>query len=76
MQPMSSDEHSWDEYRRLVVAHMSSTDAKLDSINARLSSIEAEIATLKVKSGLWGAVAGAIATMGALLIALFAGLFR
>lgn len=76
MQPMSGDEHSWDEYRRMVVAHMVSTDDKLDKISSRLSSIESEIATLKVKSGLWGAVAGVIATMGALLMAMFAGILK
>lgn len=75
MLPMS-EEHSWDEYRRLVVQHMSSTDSKLDGISARLSSIESELSALKVKSGIWGAVAGIITTLGALLIAVFAGILK
>lgn len=55
------------------MSHLEGTDRKLDAIYSRLSRIESEIAALKVKSGVWGAVAGAITTIGALLAALFAG---
>jgi hypothetical protein len=68
------DDHDWREYRRLVMDHMSRTDGKLDAINGRLSRIESEIEGLKVKSGLWGAVAGIVTTVGAILAAVLAGI--
>jgi hypothetical protein len=50
--------------------HLDKTDAKLDSISLRLGRIESEIEGLKVKSGVWGAIAGVIATLGVILATL------
>ena len=68
------EENGWYEYRRLVMDHMTRTDGKLDTISLRLQRIESDRDQLKVKSGVWGAVAGIITTVGALLIAVIAGI--
>ena len=65
-----NEDHDWAQYRRLVMDHLDKTDAKLDSISLRLGRIESEIEGLKVKSGVWGAIAGVIATLGVILATL------
>lgn len=72
---------SWTEYRRLVVQQLANlsrelgeTNAKIDSLrNDQLAKIWAEIAVLKFKSGLWGAVSGAVIAVGAVLFGMVKG---
>lgn len=69
MERTSSD--SWDEWRRHVLAELVRLNAKNDSIDRsidmlreelqeELSRMNVELVTLKLKSGLWGMVAGLI----------------
>ncbi len=43
----------------------------MDRIEKRLRNIETEIALLRLKSGLWGAVAGVVAALGPVLFMLW-----
>jgi hypothetical protein len=67
---MQEGNGSWLEYRRLVMDALDKTTRELNSINRRLGRIESEIAQLQVKSGVWGAVAGAVVTIALLLLGL------
>lgn len=67
---MQEGNGSWMEYRRLVMDALDKTTRELSSINRRLGRIESEIAQLQVKSGVWGAVAGAVVTIALLLLGL------
>lgn len=68
----------WGEYKKLVLRELERLEASvadvgrkvdgLQAVNARtLAELSVEIAMLKVKAGVWGAVAGAIPAIGALL---------
>jgi len=60
----------WSSYRRLVVTGLEKIEHRLDNQDERLGRIENDLAQLKVKSGVWGAVAGVVATIGLLLAGL------
>jgi len=67
---------TWHEYRRLVMDHMTKTDKKLEAISNRLSRIESELSELRVKSGVWGAIAGVVATISVILVAIYAKIIQ
>lgn len=62
-------EGGWPEYRRLVMNGLDRIERRLDIHSERLGKIERNITMLNVKSGVWGAIAGAVAAGGAVLIA-------
>lgn len=62
----------WTEYQRLVLAELERHGRMLTALDDRmreeLSGIRVEIATLKVKAGVWGAIAGLIPVLLAILM--------
>ena len=65
------ERNGWNEYQRLVMAELARLDVailanrahfdrRMDTMTTAVAAIHVEIATLKVKSGMWGAVAGLI----------------
>jgi hypothetical protein len=50
----------WLEYRKLILSELERVSRELRDLNEKVLEIHTEIAMLKVKSGLWGALAGAI----------------
>lgn len=70
----------WGEYRKLILAELerlnrviSALDSKLEAFrNDDISSLKVEVAMLKVKAGLWGALAGLVPAIGAILYMLAA----
>jgi hypothetical protein len=57
-----SDEstNGWNEYQRLVLHELQAHTKELDKIQIEIQKIHIELATLKVKSGVWGLIAGTI----------------
>jgi len=56
--PRNSD--TWNEWRNHVLVEIERLHTAQNEMKEDLSDIKQEIATLKVKAGVWGAVAGAI----------------
>ncbi len=52
--------NGWVEYRALVLAELQRLADAVVRVEARLAAIEAELGPMKVKSGIWGAIAGFI----------------
>ena len=46
-------------------------EAKLDEIGEYITKLRIEVAGLKIKSGVWGAIAGMIPAMGLFLLYIF-----
>ncbi len=72
-------DRTWMEYRQLVLSELERLNQSIIDMGGRLdrnyhdysvelSKIKIDIAMLQVKSGLWGAAAGAIITIGAVII--------
>ena len=54
------DGNSWYAWSKHVLLQLESDTKCLHEIKKQLMSIEKEITALKVKSGIWGAIGGAI----------------
>lgn len=72
----------WIEYKRVILDTDKALDAKMKEFNSMQAkilekqiTILVEIGKLQVKSGLWGALAGIVTTVGVLLIFVFRGGF-
>lgn len=50
----------WGEYRKLVLAQLEKLEGAANRHEADVAELRVEVAMLKVKAGLWGALAGAI----------------
>ena len=68
---MAKSEAKWDGYQRLVVSKLDDHSRALEALNADIKAIrvtdvpalQVEIGALKVKAGMWGAMAGLVPTM-------------
>lgn len=67
--PPSTPEHTggWPVYKRQVLGDLRRNEATGAEILRRLAHIETAIATLNVKAGAWGAIAGVVTILAALL---------
>ena len=70
---------SWETWRKFVLSKLDelqsehirqsgNMDKKTDEIAKALEKIRIDINTLKIKSSLWGAMAGGISAIGAIII--------
>lgn len=60
--------NGWDEYKRLVMDTLERMERLHESHGEALAAIRQDIASLKVRSGLWGAAAGAIPALVILVL--------
>lgn len=71
-----AQKNGWNSYQKLVLEKLDDHSTALDGLNKEVKSIrvtdipnlQVEIAMLKIKAGIWGAMAGAVP---ALLVAWF-----
>lgn len=54
--------NGWNEYQKLVLSKLEEHDKHFENIYKAQNAIRIDIATLKVKAGVWGAIAGLIPT--------------
>lgn len=52
--------NGWQEYQRLVLHELKAHTDTLSDFGKELTAVKVEIGMLKVKSGLWGLLGGAI----------------
>ena len=55
----------FNEYRMLILNELERDDKRLENIEKTLLCIQKEIVRLQMKSGLWGALTGALTAAGA-----------
>jgi hypothetical protein len=67
----STTTNGWNEYQKLVLHELQEHTKELDKINAEIQKIHVEVATLKVKSGVWGLIAGSIPVAIAIAMKVF-----
>lgn len=73
---MSTDNEkdSWFMYQKHILAELVRHNKLLDEMNKSIFAIKTEIAVLKLKSGMWGALASVVVMIGGLLIVKFRGI--
>lgn len=60
MSDSGSNANGWNEYQKLVLHELQAHTKELEKIQTEIKNIHIELATLKVKSGVWGLVAGTV----------------
>ena len=63
--------NGWNEYSKMVLKELENNEKDHKIIMDKLNKIQVEIAMLKVKSGVWGAIAGLIPVIIALIFLYF-----
>ncbi len=69
-----SGENGWNEHQKLVLTKLEEYNDHFEKIYRILNETRIDIAALKVKSGVWGAVAGGLTVAVILLIAYLKGI--
>ena len=54
------DTNGWEQYQKLVLAELVRLNEGVEGLKRQMTQVQTQVAVLKVKSGLWGLVAGAI----------------
>lgn len=63
------DDTAFPQYRLLILSWLEKIDKRLEAIEKRLSLIEVDLVAVRIKAGIWGALAGAVPTgIAALLL--------
>jgi len=55
-----NEQNGWKEYQRLVLSELERHSSLIESLRSDVAQVRTDIAMLKVKSGIWGAIAGTI----------------
>lgn len=61
-----------DPYNKMVIYRLDQIDEAIAELRAEVVGVRIDVATLKVKAGIWGAVAGCIPALVG-VVAIFAG---
>ena len=59
-----SDNSSWEQYQKLVLAKLDDHGKDIGKIREDTARMRVEVGALKVRSGIWGALAGVIPALG------------
>lgn len=52
--------NGWSEYEKLVLSKLDEHGEKIKCVDKKVTDVRIEVAGLKVKAGIWGAIAGLI----------------
>lgn len=63
----------WPTYEKLVLGKLNDLTDQVEKLDEKVTATRIDIATLKVKSGLWGAVAGVLPAAGVVAFVLVKG---
>ncbi len=66
--PDPNDNNGWNEWSRHVLAELKRQNDAIENIEKNLGKISIDIAMLQVKAGVWGAIAGMIPVIIALIV--------
>ena len=63
--------NGWGEYQKLVLNELERLNEQQEKINVKIDKLAIEIATLRVKAGMWGALAGTVPALVTFLFMYF-----
>lgn len=68
-----NDPSGWSAYEKLVLSEIEDLKVELHNIDEKVTLARIDIAQLKIKAGMWGAVAGLIPGVVVVMATLVAG---
>ena len=63
----NGSDNGWKEWSKHVLAELKRLNTCYEQMNGTIQEMKVEIATLKVKSGVWGAMAGLVPGLAAVI---------
>lgn len=57
---MSPTEDDWREHRQYIVRKLDEQSAEISALHEQVTLMRIDLAMLKVRAGMWGALAGAV----------------
>ena len=69
--PTSDPTNGWIEYKKLILSDLKELNDDYKGLRGEIAALREDVAGLKVKSGIWGAIAGVIPVAIGLLILFF-----
>ena len=70
------NENGWKEYQKLVLDKLETLEAGLACVDKKVGNLRVDVAQLKVKAGVFGALAGFLGAAGPVLAGLAVYLLR
>jgi len=67
------DNNGWSEWSRFVLKELERLNTCYERLDEKLDKVNNDIIALKLKAGVWGALAGAIPVLVAILVWLLVG---
>lgn len=68
--------NGWEEWGKHVLLELEQNDKAHEKMTEQLQQIQVDIAKLKVKSGFWGALGGAVIALPMILVTWFNAVMR
>ena len=56
----ADNDNGWNEYKKMLLSDRKNNRENFEKLFEKIDEIRVDIATLKVKSGIWGAIGGLI----------------
>lgn len=72
-QPNPQSMLGWSAYEKLVMTQLAQLENDMQAVDEKITLLRIDVAQLKVKAGIWGAVAGLIPGVVMVLATLVAG---
>ena len=69
--PTLEPTNGWIEYKKLILSDLKELNDDYKGLRGEIAALREDVAGLKVKSGIWGAIAGVIPVAIGLLILFF-----
>lgn len=64
----NDENNGWHEYKLLVIDRLDTLKDGLEQLTNTVNRIDKQVTAIKIKSGLWGAIAGSVPTLIGMLI--------
>ena len=65
---MVDENGDWREYKKLVISEIDRLSVHIGSLEKKIDNLRSDVVTLKIKSGVWGLMAGLIPVTIAILV--------
>lgn len=60
MEPKKISSNGWNEYEKLVMYRLDTIASDVSDLAEKIDCVNGDVRDLKIKAGIWGAVAGSI----------------
>ena len=61
---MPHEESTWNQYQRLVLSKLDEHQSEISQIRSHVVQIRIDVSALKIRAGVWGALAGLLPAIG------------